>query len=235
MELKPFLTKQLTLKKAIPQITSADRVKRSLLSPIVKGVRHPKISLREKASAGINKVCLSKSAKLQNQKCGVEKLSLLSTENLPQKLKLSLRKSQKAKSHKVPKTSEMKNIIKAIVSSKRGRRNIRTHHRNTCKRKSRRVFSAEPIETDQHQMDEEDINKIMEVHNRMIKHVNLKLRQNKIMNGRFFSPHVLRQKASIFQRLSDSSNTEGSDIDKRNDAIDEERKLPLIKDCSSTQ
>ncbi|CAI2386768.1 unnamed protein product [Moneuplotes crassus] len=129
----------------------------------------------------------------------------------------------------------MKNIIKAIVSSKRGRRNIRTHHRNTCKRKSRRVFSAEPIENDQHQMDEEDINKIMEVHNRMIKHVNLKLRQNKIMNGRFFSPHVLRQKASIFQRLSDSSNTEGSDIDKRNDAIDEGRRLPLIKDCSSTQ
>jgi len=49
-------------------------------------------------------------------------------------------------------------------------------------------------------MDEEEQTELAKIHQRMIYRLNEKMRQNKMINGRFFSPTILQRKASKFQR-----------------------------------
>ncbi|CAI2383683.1 unnamed protein product [Moneuplotes crassus] len=99
--------------------------------------------------------------------------------------------------------SDMKATIKSMISSKRGRRTIRNTKGGVCKKNRRRVLSVRKYDQETLQMYDHESKQITDVHNMIIHHVNEKLRFKKLVNGRFFSPQVLRQKASTFQRHSD--------------------------------
>uniref|UniRef100_A0A7S3K6S6 Uncharacterized protein n=1 Tax=Euplotes crassus TaxID=5936 RepID=A0A7S3K6S6_EUPCR len=140
----------------------------------------------------------------------------LSREHESLKLSMKLRKFARCK-NKIKNVEDFRNVIKSLVSPRRKAKPTMSPSINFQKIQKRRVLSAERLRADASEKQRQMESSMTEFHQKMIYRISRKLEQSKIVNGRFCSPVVLRQKATDFQSnrgssksISDASNFSGS-------------------------
>ncbi|CAI2384747.1 unnamed protein product [Moneuplotes crassus] len=135
----------------------------------------------------------------------------LTRDNQSLMLSRKLRKIVRCKKNKIQNVQDLRNVIRSLVSPKRSTKQVATPPANTKRDKRRRILSAGRCGIKHSEEQREQNLSMIEYHQNMISRINKKLEQNKIINGRFCSPLVLRQKATNFQTYGSSSKSISDD------------------------
>ncbi|CAI2382080.1 unnamed protein product [Moneuplotes crassus] len=130
----------------------------------------------------------------------------LTRENEYFKMNMKLRKIVRCK-NKMKNVGDFTNIIKSLISPKSKAKQILTPSIKSRRDEKRRVFSAKRPRTNESEKKKQIELSTIEFYKKMAYRISRKLEQNKIVNGRFCSPVILRQKATDFQSNGSSSKS----------------------------